>query len=74
MRPPSTVRRTGCSRWPVSGESSNTLADRIVLLDGIPRGPRRHRRAALRFGADGKLYAAFDDGGDPRRSGDGPRR
>jgi len=51
-------------------ESSNTLADRIVLLDGIPAAAPSPA-AALRFGADGKLYAAFDDGGDPRRSGDG---
>ena len=50
-------------------ESSNTLADRIVLLDGVPAAPASPA-AALRFGADGKLYAAFDDGGDPRRSGD----
>ena len=51
-------------------ESSNTLADRIVLLDEVPAASPSPA-AALRFGADGKLYAAFDDGGDPRRSGDG---
>ena len=51
-------------------ESSNTLADRIVLLDAVPAASPSPA-AALRFGADGKLYAAFDDGGDPRRSGDG---
>ena len=50
-------------------ESSNTLGDRIVLLDGVPAASASPA-AALRFGADGKLYAAFDDGGDPRRSGD----
>ena len=50
-------------------ESSNTLGDRIVLLDGV-RAASPSPAAALRFGADGKLYAAFDDGGDPRRSGD----
>jgi glucose/arabinose dehydrogenase len=50
-------------------ESSNTLGDRIVLLDGV-RASSPSPAAALRFGADGKLYAAFDDGGDPRRSGD----
>ena len=50
-------------------ESSNTLGDRIVLLDGVPAASPSPA-AALRFGADGKLYAAFDDGGDPRRSGD----
>lgn len=51
-------------------ESSNTLADRVVLLDAVPAASPSPA-AALRFGADGKLYAAFDDGGDPRRSGDG---
>jgi aldose sugar dehydrogenase len=51
-------------------ESSNTLGDRIVLLDAVPAASPSPA-AALRFGADGKLYAAFDDGGDPRRSGDG---
>jgi glucose/arabinose dehydrogenase len=51
-------------------ESSNTLGDRIVLLDGIP-ADAPSPAAALRFGGDGKLYAAFDDGGDPRRSRDG---
>jgi glucose/arabinose dehydrogenase len=50
-------------------ESANTLGDRIVLLDGV-RAASPSPAAALRFGADGKLYAAFDDGGDPRRSGD----
>jgi glucose/arabinose dehydrogenase len=50
-------------------ESSNTLGDRIVLLDGV-RAASPSPAAALRFGADGQLYAAFDDGGDPRRSGD----
>jgi glucose/arabinose dehydrogenase len=50
-------------------ESSNTLGDRIVLLDGV-RAASPAPAAALRFGADGKLYVAFDDGGEPRRSGD----
>src|SRR4029079_12417627 len=45
-------------------EAGNTLADRIVLLDNVPASP--DPRAALRFGPDGKLYAAFDDGGDER--------
>jgi glucose/arabinose dehydrogenase len=51
-------------------EASNTLADRIILLDAVPAASPSPA-AALRFGGDGKLYAAFDDGGDPRRSGDG---
>jgi glucose/arabinose dehydrogenase len=49
-------------------EASDTLADRVVLLDGIPASSSP--RASLRFGPDAKLYAAFDDGGDARRSGD----
>lgn len=49
-------------------ETSNTLADRIVLLDGVRASASP--AAALRFGADKKLYAAFDDGGDPRLGGD----
>ena len=44
----------------------DTLGDRAVLLDGI-RAATPEPAAALRFGPDGKLYAAFDDGGDPRR-------
>ncbi len=53
-------------------EASGTLADRIVLLDGV-RASARDARASLRFGPDGALYAAFDDGGggdDARRAGD----
>jgi glucose/arabinose dehydrogenase len=50
-------------------EASGTLADRIVLLDGV-RASARDARASLRFGPDGTLYAAFDDGGDARRAGD----
>jgi glucose/arabinose dehydrogenase len=49
-------------------ESANTLADRIVLLDNVPASA--DARATLRFGLDGKLYAAFDDGGDARLAAD----
>jgi quinoprotein glucose dehydrogenase len=49
-------------------EVSDTLGDAVVLLDGIRASSRPS--AALRFGPDGKLYAAFDDGGDARRRGD----
>lgn len=42
-------------------EASDTLADRVIILDNIPASS--DARAALRFGLDGKLYAAFDDGG-----------
>ena len=46
-------------------EVRDTFGDRAVLLDGIRAGSEP--AAALRFGADGKLYAAFDDGGEARR-------
>lgn len=49
-------------------EASNTLADRIILLDEVRASPSG--AASLRFGADGKLFAAFDDGGVARLSGD----
>jgi glucose/arabinose dehydrogenase len=50
-------------------ESAGTLADRVVLVDGVGAAPRSSA-GALRFGPDGLLYAAFDDGGDPRRRSD----
>src|SRR6185503_6228224 len=50
-------------------EVAGTLGDRIVLLDGI-RAPSSSPRAALRFGPDGKLYAALDEARDARRLGD----
>ncbi len=50
-------------------EVSNTFGDRATILDGI-RAPASEPAASLRFGADGKLYAAFDDGGEPQRAGD----
>jgi hypothetical protein len=46
-------------------EVSDTLGDQAVLLDQIPAS--RAPSAALRVGPDGMLYAAFDDGGEPRR-------
>jgi glucose/arabinose dehydrogenase len=46
----------------------DTLGDRAILLDDIEASPRA--AAALRFGPDGKLYAAFDDGGNPAVAGD----
>jgi glucose/arabinose dehydrogenase len=49
-------------------ETSNTLADRIVLLGDVQASASP--AATLRFGADKKLYAAFDDGGDPRLRAD----
>ena len=50
-------------------EASNTLADRIILLDEIRASPGG-AAASLRFGADGKLFAAFDDGGVEKWGGD----
>ena len=49
-------------------EASNAIFGEIVLLDGVPASPSSS--ASVRVGADGKLFAAFDDGGDPRRAGD----
>ena len=49
-------------------EAADTLADAAVLLDRIPSGSPPH--ASVRFGADGKLYAAFDAAGDARRAGE----
>jgi glucose/arabinose dehydrogenase len=47
----------------------DTLGDRTILMEGI--ASRRERPAAsLRFGPDGKLYAGFDDAGDPFRAAD----
>ena len=45
-------------------EVADTLADRVVILDNVAASP--DPRASLRFGLDGKLYAAFDDAGDAR--------
>jgi glucose/arabinose dehydrogenase len=50
-------------------ESGGTLADRVILLDGIGAGSPRPA-GSLRFGPDGMLYAAFDDGGEARRRHD----
>jgi len=49
-------------------ELAGTFGERAVLLGGIPAGSEP--AAALRFGPDAKLYAAFDDGGEPRLVGD----
>jgi Glucose / Sorbosone dehydrogenase len=49
-------------------EAGSTLADRVVLLDGVRASADPH--ASLRFGPDGKLYAAFDNGGDARLAAD----
>jgi len=50
-------------------EAGGVLADRVILLDGIPAS-RVPPAAVLRFGPDAKLFLGLDDGGDPRRAGD----
>ncbi len=50
-------------------EAADTLADRAVLIDDIP-GRWPDPAGTLRVGLDGKLYVAFDDGGDARLAGD----
>ena len=50
-------------------EVGGILAERAVLLDDIPVSPIRPA-ASIRFGGDGKLYVAIDDGGSARSSGD----
>jgi hypothetical protein len=52
-------------------EAAGTMADEIVLFDDVPASFDPH--ASLRFGPDGKLYAAFDDGGDARLAEDRSR-
>jgi glucose/arabinose dehydrogenase len=48
-------------------EASRQLGERAVLLENLPASPERPA-GALAFGADGKLYVTFDDGGDPSQS------
>jgi glucose/arabinose dehydrogenase len=62
--------RTGEMRFSIARlrEASDTFADPVVVLDAVPASASP--AAALRFGPDGKLYAAFDAGGDARRAGD----
>jgi glucose/arabinose dehydrogenase len=50
-------------------EAGNLLAERAVLLEDIPRSAAR-TAASIRFGPDARMYVAFDDGGDARRTGD----
>jgi glucose/arabinose dehydrogenase len=56
------VRTFSLSRY---REASNTLADRVVLLDEVPAAAGA-AAASLRFGPDGMLFAAFDDAGMER--------
>jgi glucose/arabinose dehydrogenase len=50
-------------------ESAGLLAERVIVQDEVSAS-RGDAAASLRFGPDGKLYAAFDDGGDPGVAGD----
>jgi glucose/arabinose dehydrogenase len=49
-------------------EAGGTLGDLVVLLDRVPASASP--AGALRFGPDGKLFAAFDAGGSASASGD----
>jgi quinoprotein glucose dehydrogenase len=48
-------------------EAAGRLGERAVLFDELPASAERPA-ASIGFGSDGKLYAAFDDGGDPSRA------
>jgi glucose/arabinose dehydrogenase len=63
--------RSGASAFTLARfrEVGDTLGDRAVLLDAAPAASS-FPSAALRFGPDSKLYLAYDDGGDARRSQD----
>ncbi|HEY3382177.1 MAG TPA: PQQ-dependent sugar dehydrogenase [Vicinamibacterales bacterium] len=50
-------------------ETGGTLVDPVVLLSEVPATSGR-AAAALRFGPDSRLYAAFDDGGNEHLAGD----
>src|SRR6185295_19868966 len=45
-------------------EAHDTLAERVVLVGDV-RASTPHPAGSLRFGVDGKLFVAFDDGADP---------
>jgi glucose/arabinose dehydrogenase len=61
----------GVSRFTLTRfqEASNRLFGGVVLLDGVPASTAG-AAGSLRAGADGTLFVALDDGGDPRRAGD----
>ena len=65
-----TARPDGSRAFTLSrfSESSNALFGEIVLLDGVAASATS--AASVRVGADGKFFAAFDDGGDFRSAGD----
>jgi len=49
-------------------EAHDTFADRAVLLSDVAAADVPS--ASLRFGPDGKMYVALDDGGTPNSAGD----
>jgi len=48
-------------------EVGGRLGERVVLLDSVPASPDRPA-ASIGIGPDRRLYAAFDDAGDPVRA------
>jgi glucose/arabinose dehydrogenase len=62
--------RSGRSAFTLASfrERSNVLSGEIVLLDDIPTS--EPAAASVRIGPDGKLFVAFDDGGNARLAGD----
>jgi len=63
--------RTGAPGFRVARfrQAGDRFAEQAIVLDGIPASPVRPS-ASLAFGPDGKLYAAFDAGGEPASAGD----
>ncbi|RPJ62413.1 MAG: hypothetical protein EHM24_25925 [Acidobacteria bacterium] len=63
--------RTGAPAFRIARfrRAGDFFAEQAIILDGVPAGPVRPS-ASLAFGPDGKLYAAFDAGGEPDSAGD----
>jgi len=61
--------RDGAPRFQIARlrEAARSLGERVVLFDDLAASPERPS-GALSFGPDGKLYAAFDDAGEPARA------
>jgi quinoprotein glucose dehydrogenase len=45
-------------------DAGNRLGERVILLDGVAASTARPA-GSIGVGPDGKVYSAFDDGGDP---------
>ena len=50
-------------------QQADTFGDRVIIADGIP-APPDGAAAAMRFGPEGKVFVAFDDGGNPHLGSD----